>query len=246
MLQDDAARTSQLPEQWAHAHRTVEHLNALTAAWHESRATAIAHDDVLTRLHEANFELWHLEDRARDRHSSDGAIVKVKRDIDRVNQIRNDLAERVDEVLLAYLAEHTLPAGSAPLHSETPGQMLDRLSILSLKLFHTAEEAVRSDAAEEHHERNEKRLVLLKEQQSDLAECLRLLWAEVLNGERRFKRYRQLKMYNDPQSNPVLYQTATSPISRKDVTPSPVRVVDSGDGLPYKPETNANIAPAAD
>ena len=209
MLQDDASPTSQLPEQCAHAHRTADHLNALTAAWHADREEKlIGEDDLLAKLHQANFDLWHLEDRARDSGSSDAVIVDVKHGIDRVNQIRNDMSERIDEVLLAYLAKQELPAGDTPLHSETPGQMMDRLSILSLKRFHTGQEVFRSDASKEHHDRNQMRLALIEEQQNDLAGCLTQLWSQVLGGKRRFKQYRQMKMYNDPQLNPVLYRSS--------------------------------------
>ena len=92
-----------------------------------------------------------------------------------------------------------------PLHAETPGLMIDRLSILALKSFHTEEETRRPGAGEDHYRRNRDRLALLEEQRGDLAACLQALWAEVLGGRRRFKLYRQLKMYNDPALNPVLY-----------------------------------------
>jgi Protein of unknown function (DUF4254) len=93
------------------------------------------------------------------------------------------------------------------LHSETPGLMIDRLSILALKIYHTRDEANRASATEEHRMRNVERLAVLEEQRDDLAGCLDLLWAEVLGGTRRFKLYRQMKMYNDPELNPAVYAT---------------------------------------
>jgi hypothetical protein len=84
--------------------------------------------------------------------------------------------------------------------------ILDRLSILALKIFHTREETLRPDAAENHIRRNRERLRLLEEQRSDLAGCLDQLWAQITRGERRFKLYRQLKMYNDPSLNPAVYR----------------------------------------
>lgn len=155
--------------------------------------------------HRANFELWHIEDRARDPQATDADLAQVKRQIDRTNQLRNDLAEQLDRYLLDELALHSLPSATAPLHSESPGLMIDRLSILALKIYHTQEEAERRDAPEGHAERNRARLAILAEQRSDLSQCLDILWSETLTAKRRFKIYRQLKMYNDSALNPVLY-----------------------------------------
>ena len=108
-------------------------------------------------------------------------------------------------MLLDELDRHGLPAPDAELNSESPGLMIDRLSILSLKIFHTREEIGRTDAPEGHAERNRERLAILLEQRGDLAECLTQLWQQALDGRRRFKLYRQLKMYNDPNLNPAVY-----------------------------------------
>ena len=151
--------------------------------------------------HRANFELWHEEDKARAPEASDADIARVKRAIDVLNQRRNDLVEKMD----AWLMERLEQNDAAPLHSETPGLMIDRLSILALKIYHTGEETQRASAMEAHRVRNEKRLALLVEQREDLGECLDSLWAEVLGGTRRFKLYRQMKMYNDPELNPAVY-----------------------------------------
>lgn len=177
-----------------------------TAHWHDAshplRLDRANHFGALVlEQHRANFDLWHEEDLARDPIASDHAITEVKHAIDRLNQQRNDLMERIDERLLAEAGEQ---APAAPLHSESPGIMIDRLSILALKIFHTAEEADRADACPEHRQKNLNRLAVLREQRDDLAACLGRLWQEVRAGQRRFKLYRQMKMYNDPELNPVL------------------------------------------
>jgi len=160
----------------------------------------------VARQHRANFDLWHIEDEARVPRASAAQLADVKRRVDSTNQLRNDLAETLDRALLEWLAPQSLPQPSAPLHSESPGLMIDRLSILALKIFHTREESERGDAPAGHAERNQQRLAILEEQRADLAASLDLLWQETLAGTRRFKLYRQLKMYNDPSLNPAIYR----------------------------------------
>jgi hypothetical protein len=164
-------------------------------------------DALVVEQHRANFDLWHEEDQARDPRATPERIVEIKRAIDRLNQQRNDLMERIDRSLLQATGEQH--AGAA-LHSETPGMMIDRLSILDLKRFHTAEEIARGDADERHAQRNRERLAVLEEQRNDLRDALDALWAEVMSGKRRFKLYRQMKMYNDAELNPVLYRGRAS------------------------------------
>lgn len=178
--------------------------------WHRHERYEIG-DDQLLRLvllqHHANFDLWHEEDEARSPGAQKTKIAEVKRAIDRLNQERNDLTEQIDTLLMTLAGVQN---DAAPLHSETPGLMIDRLSILSLKLYHTAEEAHRKSATAEHRARNLLRQAVLEEQRRDLSGCLEELWAQVLRGERRFKLYRQMKMYNDPELNPVLYAGTTA------------------------------------
>jgi len=160
--------------------------------------------------HRANFDLWHIGDEARTPGASDAVLAGVKRRIDSTNQRRNDLAEQLDRTLLADLAPRGLPNPDAPLHSEPPGLMIDRLSILALKIFHTREEVDRAAdnpaAPSGHAQRNQERLAILEDQRADLARCLDDLWQSTLAGSRRFKLYRQLKMYNDPSLNPAIYR----------------------------------------
>ena len=152
----------------------------------------------VARQHRANFDLWHIEDEARTPGATDTDLAGVKRRIDTTNQLRNDLAEDLDRALLDWLAPQQSAQPDAPLNSESPGLIIDRLSILALKIYHTREEAERTDAPPGHAERNRDRLAILEEQRADLAQCLDALWRETLAGTRRFKLYRQLKMYNDP------------------------------------------------
>jgi Protein of unknown function (DUF4254) len=184
----------------------------LTARWHDDNRIDAAADgwlDRVSRQHRANFDLWHIEDEARTPGATDAGLAGVKRRIDATNQLRNDLAEDLDRVLLDWLAARQLPNPQAALNSESPGLIIDRLSILALKIYHTREEAERREAPPGHAERNRDRLAILQEQRADLAHCLDALWSDTLAGSRRFKLYRQLKMYNDPTLNPAIYRKST-------------------------------------
>ena len=199
------------------AEAIVELHDRSTRAWHQEPSTANENNapdalpadvwlNAVARQHRANFDLWHIEDEARTPGATDADLARVKRDIDRTNQLRNDLAEGLDGALLSWLEPRQLPNPNAPLNSESPGLMIDRLSILALKIYHTREETERIDAEPGHTERNLKRLVILETQRKDLASCLDELWRETLAGRRQFKLYRQLKMYNDPTLNPAVYR----------------------------------------
>jgi hypothetical protein len=165
--------------------------------------------ELVLRQHLRNFLLWHVEDRARRRDVDDGVITACKREIDGLNQQRNDLMEQVDawlvEVVAAFEAQRDIPADRLRYNTETLGAALDRLSILSLKIFHMREQTERGDAESSHLERCREKLAVLRAQHDDLARSVLELVDEYAAGLKSPKVYFQCKMYNDPALNPELY-----------------------------------------
>jgi hypothetical protein len=160
--------------------------------------------------HQYNSLLWDEEDKARRTDVDSAEIAASKRLIDQYNQKRNDAVEALDEAILSELMD-TPHTADARLNSETAGAMIDRLSILALKIQHMLEQTERKDAAPNHIEACRAKLERLTSQRQDLASCLDRLLREAKEGKAYFKVYRQFKMYNDPALNPYLYagQTAT-------------------------------------
>ena len=159
--------------------------------------------------HRNNRLLWDEEDQARRTDVDDAAIAANKRAIDRYNQQRNDAIERIDEALLARVAG-TPVAPDAWHNSETAGAMIDRLSILALKIHHMRAQTLRADATQEHVARCAEKLLRLERQRDDLAHCLDALLTQAAEGRAFWRIYRQFKMYNDPTLNPYLYRSAAS------------------------------------
>lgn len=189
-------------------------LNCSVERWH---AGPIIHDQrerlmkLVLLLQSYNFELWHEEDLARDPTAGPEQITQIKHKIDRINQRRNNTIEKLDEQILDRLEKGAVtPAPDAKLHSETVGSIVDRLSIMALKIFHMREQTQRKEAGDEHRKSCRVKLEILMEQQDDLTQCLETLREELQQGRRRFKLYRQMKMYNDPNLNPVLYSDGLS------------------------------------
>jgi hypothetical protein len=161
---------------------------------------------IVEQNHRMNFALWHEEDVARRDDLGSKRIREAKRAIDRFNQARNDAIERLDEWFLGQLPPAKSPS---PLHSETPGMIIDRLSVMALKIYHMRIEAARESATDGHRRECSKKLGRLEEQLDDLKNCLAELLSQMQAGTRRFKIYRQMKMYNDASLNPQLYAKAS-------------------------------------
>ena len=180
----------------------------LTARWHQvpPAATGDGFFRLLEENHLRNFSLWHEEDIARRDDLGFEPVYKAKRNIDRFNQERNDFAEKMDKEFVALLKP--LESG-VPRISETPGMIIDRLSILALKEFHMHEETVRTDASPAHREKCAEKLARIRRQRADLTGALADLIADVTAGRRTFSVYYQFKMYNDPALNPQLYRQTT-------------------------------------
>ena len=149
---------------------------------------------------------WHLEDLIRHPHINPSEALSLKRRIDRSNQDRTDLVEDIDSYFRQYYS-HVSPLPDARLNTESPAWAIDRLSILALKIYHMQEEANRQDATEEHRAKCQAKLNVLKEQQVDLSTAIDQLLEDIEAGRKYMKVYRQMKMYNDPSTNPVLYST---------------------------------------
>ena len=152
--------------------------------------------------HLRNFRLWQAEDKARREDRGFEYVYHAKRAIDSFNQQRNDFIEKMDAWLVRVLNP---PQTDCAFNSETPGMMIDRLSILALKIHHMRLQAERTDASEDHREACSRKLAILTRQRKDLSECLDTLMQEAREGSRSFRVYYQFKMYNDPKLNPELY-----------------------------------------
>ncbi len=160
---------------------------------------------LVEQQHEFNFRLWHKEDIARCPESSDAEIAQVKRDIDRLNQQRNDWIEKIDEWLVEDLTELGIePNSDVRINTETPGSAIDRLSILALRLYHLKEQLERVDLSPTLRASVEQKIVIGELQAEHLAQALGELLDDIYQGRKRHQTYRQMKMYNDPNLNPYL------------------------------------------
>ena len=147
---------------------------------------------------------WHYEDIIRDPHIDPVEALSLKRRIDRSNQDRTDLVEDIDSYFRQYY-QSVKPLPEARLNTESPAWAVDRLSILALKIYHMQEQVERKDAEPEHIQKCKAKLDVLKEQQKDLSLAIDQLLEDIEAGRKYMKVYRQMKMYNDPSTNPILY-----------------------------------------
>ena len=148
---------------------------------------------------------WHLEDLIRDPHIDPVEALSLKRRIDRSNQDRTDLVEQIDAYFLHLYSDVNVLPG-ATINTESPAWAVDRLSILALKIYHMREQVERTDADKAHQQRCRDKLAVLLEQQRDLSTAIDQLLDDIASGRKYMKTYRQMKMYNDPSTNPVLYK----------------------------------------
>ncbi len=147
---------------------------------------------------------WHLEDIIRDPHIKPTDALALKRRIDKSNQDRTDLVERIDSYFLSmYGSVKVLP--DATINTESPAWAIDRLSILALKIYHMQEQVNRNDATDAHKALCQQKLNVLLEQQKDLSAAIDQLLNDIAGGRKYMKVYKQMKMYNDPSTNPILY-----------------------------------------
>jgi len=148
---------------------------------------------------------WHFEDIIRDPNIDPVAALTLKRRIDASNQERTDMVEYIDSYFLQKFS-HVKVKDSAKINSESPAWAFDRLSILALKIYHMHEEATRPEASQEHRDKCQVKLNILLEQRTDLSTAIDDLLADIESGDKFMKVYKQMKMYNDDELNPVLYQ----------------------------------------
>ncbi|PJJ84535.1 DUF4254 domain-containing protein [Mucilaginibacter auburnensis] len=148
---------------------------------------------------------WHMEDEIRNPSIEPGAAVQWKRRIDKSNQDRTDIVEVIDDYFYTKY-QNIQPKESARFNTESPAGAIDRLSILQLKIYHMREQAERTDISEEQREKNTTKLDILLQQREDLSLAIDELLEDIEKGDKYMKVYRQMKMYNDPDLNPVLYK----------------------------------------
>lgn len=171
----------------------------------KSPYAAQSFEDLLYRKNWIDTVQWHLEDIIRLPEINPTEAVQIKRRIDKSNQDRTDMVEQMDDYFLDEF-KNVQPKPTAKINSETPAWLLDRMSILLLKIYHMREQTERKDVSSEHLVKCQSKLAILLEQKTDMQMAFDQLMEDILHGDRKMKVYRQMKMYNDATLNPMLYQ----------------------------------------
>ena len=201
------------------AESLISIFNKIVELWHKNERNIRSLEDALCALNFGkdifeksvceisiiNSYLWHEEDKARSASLSDLRIANTKHNIDDTNQKRNNKIEELDRQMMNLLAALKIKTSKRKrLNSETPGSVMDRLSILALKIYHMKEQTLRKDrdVSAEHKNKCKLRLSILREQKKDLSACFNELMSDLIKGKKRLKIYYQFKMYNDPSTNP--------------------------------------------
>jgi len=179
--------------------------------WHEQSPQVIETGmyEFVQKNHMHNFLLWHEEDKARRDDMGFEYVYHAKRSIDSENQMRNNAMESMDRVIYESLGGDSM-GDEVECNSESPGFMIDRLSILALKKYHMAEQVERVDATDAHRQQCQLKFEVIMKQQENLSKCLNDFLAAMQGGQRSFRVYYQFKMYNDASLNPQLYQKNNS------------------------------------
>ena len=180
-----------------HRHDDVDHV-------FETPFAAGSLDALLYEKNMVDTVQWHLEDIIRDPNIDPVDALALKRRIDRSNQVRTDMVEYIDSYMLDKYKD-VKPCAEARLNTETPAWAIDRLSILALKIYHMRQETLRDDVDDAHRDACRKKLDTLLTQQVDLSRAIEELLEDIEAGRKYMKTYKQMKMYNDPSLNPVLY-----------------------------------------
>ena len=180
-----------------HRHDDVDHV-------FETPFAAGSLDALLYEKNMVDTVQWHLEDIIRDPNIDPVEALALKRRIDRSNQVRTDMVEYIDSYMLDKYKDVT-PCLDARLNTETPAWAIDRLSILALKIYHMRRETLRDDVDDAHRDTCRKKLATLLAQQVDLSTAIEELLEDIEAGRKYMKTYKQMKMYNDPALNPILY-----------------------------------------
>ena len=200
-MKDFSANTNENIERAIEDYNLVNHVDAVMKNPFQPGTI----DSLLYEKNWIDVVQWHLEDIIRDPEIDPNKALEIKRRIDQSNQERTDLVEKIDDYFLNFFKD-VKPLPDAFINTESPAWAIDRLSILAVKIYHMRDEVNRIDANEQHVINCRRKLNVLIEQREDLSLAVDTLLQEIGEGKKYMKVYRQMKMYNDPSLNPVLYR----------------------------------------